>query len=101
MPISERTLPSRDPEIAELAISCICLTDCDLELLPSIDCSPMLSTVDSGVVCHTAIIVDLDLAMRYPLAVTSVPTVIGRPYHGSEKIGFTSNLIVCNVDRVC
>ena len=45
MPILERTLPSRDPEIARLAIHYICPADResdkadqrDLKLLPSVD----------------------------------------------------------------
>ena len=65
-----------------------------LNFFPSIDCSPLLSTVDSGVVCHTAIVVDFDLAMHYPLEVTWIPTVIGGSYHESERMGFTANLIV-------
>ena len=93
MPISERTLPSRDPEIAGLAIRCICPADRDHVLLPSIDCSPLLSTVDSGVVCHTAIVVDFDLAMHYPLELTWISTVIGGSYHDTERMGFTANLI--------
>ena len=72
MPVSERTPPSRDPEIARLAIRYIWSADRDpdyadqrdLELLPSVDCSPPLSPVDNGVVCQNAIIVDLDLAIR-------------------------------------
>ena len=95
VPVSERNPPSRDPEIARLAIRCICPADrdpdyadqSDLELLPSVDCSPSLSTVDNGVVCLTAIVVDLDLASRDSLEVTWLPTLIGSPNRGSNKTG--------------
>ena len=86
MPISERTLPSRDPEIAELAISCICLTDCDLELLPSVDCSPLLSPLSIRVVWHTAIFVDIGLAMRYFLEVMCLLTLVGGANLGPNKM---------------
>ena len=74
-PNSKRTPPSRDLEIVRLAIRCICPADRDpdyadrrdLGLLPSLDCSPPLSPVVIGVVCHTAIVVNLGLAMRYSL----------------------------------
>ena len=92
VPIFKRTLHSRDPEIERLAIYYICPADRDLNyanrrdliLLPSVDSSPSLSPVDSGVVCHTAIVVDLDLAIRYSLDVTWLPTLIGGPNRGSE-----------------
>ena len=105
----ECTLPSRDSEIAILAIRCIYpaavdpdyADQRDLKLLPSVDFSPPLSPVDSGVVFHSAIVVDLDLAMRYSLEVTLLPTLIGGPNRGSEKKGVTVSPIVCGVDRVC
>ena len=94
-PVSERTPSSRDPEIARLAIRCIYPADRDpdyadqrdLGLFPSVDCSPLLSPVDIGVVCHTAIIVDLDPAMLYFLEVTWLPMLIGGPNRGFDKNG--------------
>ena len=90
VPVSERTPPLRDPEIARLAIRCICPADCDpdyadqrdLELLPSVDCSLQLSPVDNSVVCQNVIVMDLDLATRYSLEVTWLPTLIGGPNRG-------------------
>ena len=95
VPVSERNPPSRDPEIARLAIRCICPADRDpdyadqrdLGLFPSVDCSPPLSPVDIGVVYHTAIIVDLDHAMLYFLEVTWLPMLIGGPNRGFDKKG--------------
>ena len=95
VPIYQRTLPSRGPEIARLAIHYICpadgYLDCadqrNIEFLPRVDCLPSLSPVDNSIVCHTAIAVDHDLAMHYYLEVAWLPTLIRGPNRGSERIG--------------
>ena len=87
--------------MARFAIHYICPADRDLKLLPLVDCSPSLSPVDSDVVYHTAVVVDLDLAMRYSLEVTWLITLIVGPNRGLNKRVVTANPIVCDVDRIC
>ena len=91
-PTFKRTLLSCDPEIARLTIRCIRPADRDpdyadqrdLRLLLLVDRSRLISFVDFGVVCHSTIVVDLDLAMRNSLEVTCLPTLTGGPNRGSE-----------------
>ena len=93
-PTCERTPPSLDLEISRPAIRCIYPADRDpdyadrrdLELLPSVDCSPLLSPLSIRVVWHTAIFVDIGLAMRYFLEVMWLLALVGGANLGPNKM---------------